>query len=436
MTAGRRPSPLTPTAPGGGFLYYWLLLAIFVEYARPASYIPGFNLTIIYSLIPMALFVVTLFAPGLRPTREIFADPITKWIFVFLALVLLSIAVAPLKQFALDTFTTVLGYVFLFWLIARVATTLDRLRGIFLALLLAHVFLLAMNPEVVLDPATRHYVIGATFLGDGNDFALSLCILFPLVIELAQSRRSLAMRILAWACAVLLVMAIIGTQSRGGTLGIAAVLGYRWLRSSHKLLGLAGIAVIGATMLLFAPPAYFDRMGTITSHTDGSAQGRIQAWSGGIGMAVNNPVFGVGAGQFGPRWGKTAHSSYVLLFAELGFPGLVVIIMLVFGNLRANMKVRRLFQAQGPPSQSASESEHVRMQFATSAAMIGFAVAGAFLSAPYYPHLFVLTGIMLSSRALLPLHASTGDVPTPPSQVTANGRPRAVRFRNGLSSRK
>ena len=190
-------------------------------------------------------------------------------------------------------------------------------------------------------------------------------------------------------------------------------------------------------MLLFAPPAYFDRMGTITSPTDGSAQGRIQAWSGGIGMAVNNPVFGVGAGQFGPRWGKTAHSSYVLLFAELGFPGLVVIIMLVFGNLHANMKVRRLFPARGPPSQSATESEHIRMQFATSAAMIGFAVAGAFLSAPYYPHLFVLTGIMLSSRALLPLHASAGDVPTPPpSQLTANGRPRAVRFRNGLSSRK
>ncbi len=156
------------------------------------------------------------------------------------------------------------------------------------------------------------------------------------------------MRILTWSCAVLLVMAIIGTQSRGGTLGIVAVLGYRWLRSSHKLLGLAGIAVIGATMLLFAPPAYFDRMGTITSHTDGSAQGRIQAWSGGIGMAVNNPVFGVGAGQFGPRWGKTAHSSYVLLFAELGFPGLVVIIMLVFGNLHANMKVRTIVPGTGP----------------------------------------------------------------------------------------
>ena len=36
----------------------------------------------------------------------------------------------------------------------------------------------------------------------------------------------------------------------------------------------------------------------------------------------------------------------------------------------------------------------------SAAAMIGFAVAGAFLSATYYPHLYVLTGLMISARAL------------------------------------
>jgi hypothetical protein len=32
--------------------------------------------------------------------------------------------------------------------------------------------------------------------------------------------------------------------------------------------------------------------------------------------------------------------------------------------------------------------------------MVGFGVAGAFLSATYYPHLYVLTGLMVSARAL------------------------------------
>ena len=36
----------------------------------------------------------------------------------------------------------------------------------------------------------------------------------------------------------------------------------------------------------------------------------------------------------------------------------------------------------------------------SAAAMIGFGVAGAFLSATYYPHLYVLTGLMLSTRAI------------------------------------
>jgi hypothetical protein len=38
--------------------------------------------------------------------------------------------------------------------------------------------------------------------------------------------------------------------------------------------------------------------------------------------------------------------------------------------------------------------------FMLSASMIGFAVAGAFLSAAYYPHVFVLTGLLCSARCI------------------------------------
>ena len=35
-----------------------------------------------------------------------------------------------------------------------------------------------------------------------------------------------------------------------------------------------------------------------------------------------------------------------------------------------------------------------------SAGMIGFAVAGAFLSAAYYPHIFVLTALLYCARTI------------------------------------
>jgi hypothetical protein len=36
-----------------------------------------------------------------------------------------------------------------------------------------------------------------------------------------------------------------------------------------------------------------------------------------------------------------------------------------------------------------------------NAGMFGFAVAGAFLSVAYYPHIFVVTGLMISARSMV-----------------------------------
>jgi len=170
-------------------LYWWLLLALAFEYARPGSWIPGIDALHLNSLIPLSLLVVSTFAKGMRPAREIFADPIAKWMVVFLSLVVLSVFHAAVTEYTVETITEVLGRFFLFWMIARITTSTARIHGVILTLLVAHIFLLAMNPSVVLDPTSRHYIQGATFLGDGNDFALSLCILLPFCIELALSTR-------------------------------------------------------------------------------------------------------------------------------------------------------------------------------------------------------------------------------------------------------
>ncbi|HEX7116977.1 MAG TPA: O-antigen ligase family protein [Steroidobacter sp.] len=404
-----------------GFLFGWLLLALFLEYARPASYFPFLNVPFFYSLFPVALFAVSLAAPGLRPMKEVMTDRLAKWVFILLGLVFLSMLVY--RSYAIDTFTMVLGYVMLFVLIARICTTWGRVRGVIVTLLLAHLFLLAMNPNVVLDPTTRQYIVGATFLGDGNDYGLSLCLLFPCALELAQSRRSLWSKILCYGAVVLLLFAIIATQSRGATLGLGAVLFFMWLRSSRKLVGLVGVAVVGVAVLIYAPPQYFDRMSSLgAAQLDGSAQGRIDAWKAGIGMVAHNPVLGVGAGHFGPRWGKTAHSTYVLAMAELGLPGLVCVLMLVIGNMRANMALRsRVLAASEIKDQ---QEERARLLFLTTAAVIGFAVAGAFLSATYYPHLYVLTGLLIAVR----LMASQG-LPEVSVGEEAKRRRRAARLR-------
>jgi O-antigen ligase len=405
-------------APDGKLIYYWLLAALFLEYARPASFFPFLNIPFFYSAFPFLLFVSSLFTPGLRSAKEAFADRQARWIFGLLGLLFLSMLI--FRAYAINVFTSVLGYVMFFVVIARVCTTWQRIRGVIVTLVVAHVFLLAMNPNVLLDPSTRQYITGATFLGDGNDFGLSICLLMPCLYWVTQTSPSKFRKLLGYATMLLLLYAIVATQSRGATLGIGSVMAFLWWFGKNKTLGAVLMVIAAVGIVALAPSAYSARISTISNPTDGSAQGRVDAWKAGIGMGARSPIVGVGAGHFGPRWGKTAHSTYVLAFGELGIPGFVCVLAIVIGNIRATLNLRRRIlvahpppaepqQKPGPPGPKAraeaprSETDAERVSRAlllSVGAMIGFGVAGTFLSATYYPHLYVLTGLMISMRLL------------------------------------
>jgi probable O-glycosylation ligase (exosortase A-associated) len=397
-----------------------LLLALFFEYGRPASYLKPLGIIPLNSMIPLSLLVVSSFASGVRPWNRIFADSFAKWPFIFLGFIMMSATWATVFTYTNTIFQRALGYLFIFVMIARIATTRQRVRGVCFMLIIAHLFLLIMNPEVVLSPTVRHYIVGATFLGDGNDYSLSLCILLGFALDITFAQTAKMKKILCWGMVGLLVLTIVGTQSRGASLGMIAVFGYMWWRSPRKAAGVVAIFVAAFGVLLYAPDVYFQRMGTLSAPSqDSSAEGRIHAWRAGTKMALHN-FLGVGSGNFpnnfpkyrGPdapsRW-MTAHSMYFLILGELGILGLLLLFKLVFGNFRSNVRLRkRLVQAraQGPPDRFAAD---IRTLNTLNASILGFAVAGAFLSVTYYPHIFVLAGVGLALRRVIAEEAGLVD---------------------------
>lgn len=406
MPHGRMQTAIQPRA---GFLYGWLLVALFIEYARPANVLTFLDFPYFYSIVPLTLLFVSMFAPGLRPMSEIFSDRISKYALILFFLVLIAIPLAHTPEFSIAVAEQVVGRIFLGLLIARLVTSVGRIRGVVVALFAAHMFLLAMNPEALFNPETRNYLQGGSFLGDGNDYALSLCALLPCVIEMGLGTKSRIWKIICYGGALIIVFAIIATQSRGGTLGVLGVLGWLWWRSPRKIIAGVAICVIGVAGLLYAPAEYFTRMDTLaTGATDRSAQQRINAWKGAIGMGLKNPVFGVGTGHFSQRWGMTAHSTYMLSLAELGLPGFICVIMLVFGNIVANTKMRTQLLARAGPAPDDPARQMARTTDLLTTAMVGFAIPGAFLSATYYPHIYILTGLLISVRLIAaPLAAPT-----------------------------
>ena len=395
----------------GQFLYWWLLLVVFFEYARPGYQYRFLAALPLNSLLPLVLLFVSLMAGNQRPWSQIFRDKMWIWPGVMVFFVLASMSWATVTTYAYNVFTLIFGYLILFFLIARIITTRKRLRGLFLTLIVSHIFLIIYNPLVVTDPYVRHYITGATFLGDGNDFSLSLVILLPFSLELVMGAQKKSHKILYIVLLAILILAIIGTQSRGASLGMGTAFAYLWWRSPRKGPALVALAIALFGVLLYAPDVYFSRMKTLSNpEQESSAEARLRAWKAGARMAQDH-ILGVGAGNFPNNFPKyrdndapvrwmTAHSMYFLALGELGFAGLLLVLGLVFGNVLGNVKLRNkvVLQETGPPEQVKAD---VRLLNMLAASALGFSVSGAFLSVTYYPHLYVLTALFIATRQIV-----------------------------------
>jgi probable O-glycosylation ligase (exosortase A-associated) len=264
----------------------------------------------------------------------------------------------------------------------------------------------------------RSYVQNVTFLGDGNDFALSVVIALPMCLYLMQSAKSTFARGFWIVAIVVLFGAIMGTQSRGAALGVIAVLMYLWSRARRKAGGL--ILILGGALIVgvVASDAYLNRLETIAEYQEnGSAMGRITAWKSGFQMANERPLNGMGPGCFPIAFGLfyappgypwlTAHSLYFLTLGELGYPGLFLLLALLWVLYRDNQRIIKTI----PTEATDAERDYRRLILAISASLVGFVVSGAFLSVLYYPHLYVLAGLIFATQRLkvLDLGPDEGD---------------------------
>jgi probable O-glycosylation ligase (exosortase A-associated) len=307
--------------------------------------------------------------------------------------------------------------------IMKEAVTVRKISGVFAALILAHIFVVALSPRIITNPESRNYLASGAFLGDGNDFALSVNIVIPFCLFLLLDRPGARQKMLLFAVLVFLVLCVIGTSSRGGTVALACVALYFWLGSKKKLLTAFGLGVLVGAILTFAPDNYFERMHKIKNYEDdGSAQGRLMAWRAGVRMALDHPLMGVGAGHFGVKYGveyrppgisptaipwQTAHSIYFLTLGELGFPGLTLVLWFFGSNFLANVRLsREMSLCRGEEGVRATN-----LLRCLNASLLAFAINGAFLSAIYSPHIFVLGGLHAAARRWVREQSSTPVLP-------------------------
>jgi hypothetical protein len=211
----------------------------------------------------------------------------------------------------------------------------------------------------------------------------------------------------------LLVVGVLGyatflTQSRGGLLALMAAL----LALSHARWGWKRTVLLAAIVL---PLLLVVMQGRITDFDEGmsggTGSGRIRGWGMGLGAFRQQPLFGIGCGNYAEELGNVAHNSFVHAFTELGFFGGA---LFLGAFVAAIVMLYRLRQVPSPPSGRgvggegmlaygarvpggegvpAEHSDLNRLLPCVTAILAGFAVAMFWLSRNYVPPTYMVLGL-------------------------------------------
>jgi len=141
--------------------------------------------------------------------------------------------------------------------------------------------------------------------------------------------------------------------SRGAYLALAAGLLYFSWKQNKFLLVLLVLMLL--TIPAWAPKTVVERFDMLTQQDqldkDASAQSRLIIWEGARGMIADHLVFGVGPYNFGrqihayahlPEDSPTAsHNMYLRMTAELGIPGLLLFLIILWSFLKEGVLLAR-----------------------------------------------------------------------------------------------
>lgn len=378
-----------------------------------------------------------------------FASVIRYNYFISLATII-SYTIKPKQKFKPDTLLFIL-FIFLFWTTLSSIFTIGEPDTVmefwlrFLKIVTFYFFAVAiLEKKLHIDfviwslilsiggygslEGTKYILSGAGHtiegfaehaLGDRNELALAFVMMLPLIIYMAgQVRKSSIIWFGLIGMLFILIIAVLGTFSRGGFIGLSCVGGYFFLKSNKKLLmlSLLPIPIVAASFLL--PETWFARMNTIeTAGTeDSSFLGRVIAWKLSLLQAIDHPFLGGGfksitkpdnwfrySDEFykldfiptpdpDPKTPHAAHSIYFQILGEHGFVGLFLFLTILFLGFRNASYVIR------SASKNNCAAWIINLAKMIQVSMVAYCVSGAALSFAYFDGYYVLLSILYSLR--------------------------------------
>jgi len=278
------------------------------------------------------------------------------------------------------------------------------------AALLSFAYGMTDNGRLVLDSGTFR---------DPNIYAMFLVLTVPMWLWMSSQAISKPRKVAMFLALGPILYALLRTGSRGGAIGLIAMLVSVLMSASlgRKLAMLAGVAALLVVANLTLPDyirlRYFTLFEPSSSENInqqeqdslaadmGSSEGRLTLLVDSIKLTMAYPIFGVGLDQFSQtNWlvnhakrgngpgAMVTHNTYTQVSSETGIPGLILLLVVYFQSFRSiNSVIRQNRAPKGNRPDIVEMAVHLRH------CLIAVAVCSFFLSVGYGPLLYVIVGV-------------------------------------------
>ena len=385
---------------------FWMICAyLFLEYVRPQSIIPALDILPWSQLSVLGAIVGAVF----DKTVKWVGSAANKLLVLFLLTIIVSSISAYWPSISYKNLEHIYTWVIIYFLIISIINTRQRFFIFFLVFLVA-------SFKISLSLAITWAKRGFSFTGWGlmgppgffqnsGELAIQMVVYWPVALAMTlflkpylskwMYRLGLAMPVTAWAV-------ILGSSSRGGQLALAAQFASKYARKIFRpkiLIAIAASAWLFWTVLPAEQKLRFSEMGE-----DKTSQQRLLYWQNGWDMMLDNPIFGVGYFNFIPYYetyyrddilftnAELPHNILVQVGTDAGFIGLGLYISII---IYAFLSMRSLSNEK-----ISSVSLESKLASGFNFSLLGFLVAGQFVTVAYYPFLWIHLAMIVCLKSI------------------------------------
>lgn len=422
LTAPHAAVPVSPALaaetadPMRRIALYFSVAFIFLRFSQLhefLTYTLGFNTYILY-FVGLPAIVFSVFGGALR---RVFSSRLA-WMWT--GLVLWMALSVPFSFWRGESIVLLSKYIRTeipcLFLIGGLCMTWADIQKFLYAIMFAGALNILLFRQFTSDIGGRMFLEYGT-MANANDLAAHLILVIPfLLLGVLWPKRNIVIRITLVALIFYAIYTVLGTGSRGALVALLAT-GLYAVAMGTVAVRIAALLITPIVVVLlaaFLPSVTKERLMTVFTEQDSvsgeaneSRSKRTYLLMQSLKLTAQNPLFGVGMGQFmnyegfqakesGIRgaW-QVSHNSYTQVSSELGLPGMFFFLAAIVGTYIVLAHNRR--QVRGQPGAAQIELTI----FCTALSLIGFCVAIFFLTLAYRFYLPTMSGLVIAIATVI-----------------------------------